>query len=240
MAGINVETFHHPPASAPAIAVAREMIRWLTESGEIDVGEKLPSERELAATFRVGRSAVREALKSLSLLGLVEIRQGAGTFVISRSSDLLPHVLEWGLILDGTKLKEMIEARIEVEVVLARLAAARATEEDLQRLQAEFGRMRAAVETDDIDAWVETDIAFHMAVAQAAHNSVLSDYLACLRGLLRVWFRRVAERERDARTWVEFHHRIGDEIAAGREFEAGEAMRAHILEGAARIELSEG
>lgn len=240
MAGINVETFKRPPTSEPALAVAREMIRWLTESGEIDVGQKLPSERELAATFRVGRSAVREALKSLSLLGLVEIRQGAGTFVISRSSELLPQVLEWGLILDGTKVKEMIEARIEVEVVLARFAAARATEEDLRRIRAEYGRMRAAVETEDVDAWVETDIAFHMTVAQAAHNSVLSNYLACLRGLLRVWMRRLAERDRDPHTMVVDHLKIGEEMAAGREFEAGEAMRAHLLASAARINLLEG
>lgn len=80
----------------PAIQVARQLISYLLESRAWKVGDKLPSERELVGTFGVGRSAVREALKSLSLLGLLEIRQGDGTYVRSPHSDLLPQVMEWG------------------------------------------------------------------------------------------------------------------------------------------------
>jgi GntR family transcriptional repressor for pyruvate dehydrogenase complex len=238
-AGFSVTPVERLPASPPAIAVAREMIRWLTESNEIEVGQKLPSERELVEMFQVGRSAVREALKSISLLGLVEIRQGAGTYLTNRSSQLLPQVLEWGLILGEENAKAMIDARVEVEVVLARMAAARRTPDDVQGLEGAYARMSEAADADDLEAWVSNDIAFHMAVADAAHNAVLADFLARLRDLLRAWMQRASSLDRDFAPKLAAHKAILDAIAAGKEKDAGKAMRAHMNAAFARLEFPE-
>lgn len=184
---IDVRPVFRTPASPPAIAVAQEIMRWLFESNEIAPGERLPSERELALAFRVGRSAVREALKSLSMLGLVEIRQGSGTYFTNRSSSLLPKVLEWGLLLEENRIEELLETRLVIEVALAELAAKRRTEAELQELRARLQAMREAHEPD---RWVDADIAFHLSVAHAAHNAVLADFLDRLSDLLRAWIRR--------------------------------------------------
>lgn len=76
--------------------IARKLIDYIL-SGEVAPGTRMPSERQLASDLGVGRSAVREALKSLGLLGLVEVRQGDGTYLRKPDSDLLPRVIEWGL-----------------------------------------------------------------------------------------------------------------------------------------------
>src|SRR5262249_54598873 len=154
---------------------------YLLESGGARVGQKLPAERELVEIFGVGRSSVREALKSLSLLGLLEIRQGDGTYVRSPSSDLLPQVIQWGLMLSDHKRAEMIEARRVIEVAVAELAASRRTESDLAELETHLQGMRDSV--DSLEQWVEHDMQFHFAVAKAAHNGALADYLFRLRAL---------------------------------------------------------
>src|SRR5262249_27260690 len=155
---------------------AREIIRWLTQSEELAVGDKLPSERELTETFQVGRSAVREALKTLSLLGLVEIRPGSGTYLKGRTSELPPNMLDWDMILGESRGKEMIEARIEVEVILAGLAAERHSDEDLRQIRAALTEFSEAVAARDLDQFVRMDLAFHLAIARAAQSSVLADF----------------------------------------------------------------
>lgn len=237
VARLSVEPVVRQPASAPAVAVAREMIRWLTQSGEVTVGQRLPSERELAAAFRVGRSAVREALKSLSLLGLVEIRQGAGTYVTTHTSDLLPKVIEWGLILDEERVHELIEARQVLEVSLAELAASRRTEEELGEIRAAFAAMDAA--KGDVDRWVAADVEFHLVIARAAHNDVLGDLLVRLRDLLRMWIRRASQLNTDFDQKLSDHEAVLRSIEAGDAKGAGEAMGRHMAGAYARLEVND-
>ena len=94
----------------------------------------MPSERQLAEAFGVGRSAMREAIKALSLIGLVEVRQGDGTYLRKADSALLPEVIEWGLLLGERRTMDLVEARQEIEIVIAGLAARRRTEQDIEDL----------------------------------------------------------------------------------------------------------
>ena len=87
------------------IQIARKLLEYLLK-GNLRPGDRLPSERKLAEALGVGRSAVREALKSLTLLGLVAVRQGHGSFLKSTESDLLPQAIEWGLLLGVKKTRD--------------------------------------------------------------------------------------------------------------------------------------
>src|SRR5262249_32776093 len=148
----------------------------------------LPSERSLAEQLGVGRSVVREALKSLGLLGLIEVRQGDGTYVRQLESELLPKAIEWGLLLSESLTLDLVEARQHLEVITAQLAAARRDESDLAALKAALDGMRGE---ENIEAFVGYDIAFHLGVAEAARNSVLLGMLRNVQSLLRVWITRV-------------------------------------------------
>jgi GntR family transcriptional repressor for pyruvate dehydrogenase complex len=218
--------------SAPALQVTRQLLNYLLESGQARIGQKLPAERELVQIFGVGRSSVREALKSLSLLGLLEIRQGDGTYVSNPSSDLLPQVIEWGLMLSDHKTAEMVEARQVIEVGVAELAAKRRTDEDLAVLQEHLSGMRQSV--DSVNDWVEHDMAFHFAVARAAHNDALADYLLRLRVLLGAWIRKNREHGVITGSYEE-HLAIYEAIEAQNSRAAATAMRRHIGRVAKRL-----
>ncbi|WHX22049.1 FadR/GntR family transcriptional regulator [Streptomyces malaysiensis subsp. malaysiensis] len=222
---------------APALQVARQLLGYLLESGKAQVGQKLPAERELVETFGVGRSSVREALKSLSLLGLLEIRQGDGTYVRNPSSDLLPQVIEWGLMLSDHKTAEMIEARLVIEVAVAEFAAARRTEEDLADLERHLRGMKDSV--DSPQDWVEHDMQFHFAVARASHNGALADYLLRLRSLLGAWIKRNQETGGSNADKYEEHHAVYVAIRDQDATAAGVAMRRHINRVATRLDTSE-
>jgi DNA-binding transcriptional regulator YhcF (GntR family) len=116
------------PVSAVS-AVTRRLLDFFT-SGEIAAGDRLPAERQLAAQLGVGRSAVREALAALELLGIVSVRTGSGTYLKGSVSELLPQTLSWGHWLGEPKTVELIQVRQVLEVQVARLAAELASDEE--------------------------------------------------------------------------------------------------------------
>lgn len=214
--------------------VTRRLLDFLL-AGHFEPGQRLPSERQLAESLGVGRSVVREALKSLTLLGIVEVRQGSGTFLKSTESDLLPQVIEWGLLLGAKRTRDLVEARRHLEVVIAGLAAQRRSEAALQDLERELGNMRVA--EDRSDAFVAADIAFHMHVAEAAGNETLFQIMSSVRSLLQVWISRVMQLG-DAQTaaTAESHAPIYEAIAAGDAQAAREAMESHLDWAYSRLE----
>jgi GntR family transcriptional repressor for pyruvate dehydrogenase complex len=216
----------------PAAEVTSLLLDHLL-SGKVEPGERIPSERKLTETLRVGRSAVREAIKSLSLLGLLDVRQGDGTYLNGASSNLLPQVLEWGLILGEPRVRDLIEARSHIECALAGLAAERATDADVEELRALLDAMNAA--GDDIPAYVEADIALHLRLAQVSGNQVLSDLLARIQSLLRVWARRVLEHAGETATSLDMHSPIVAAVAAHDPAAARAAMDAHTARASRRL-----
>jgi GntR family transcriptional repressor for pyruvate dehydrogenase complex len=213
------------PREGPLAEITRKLLDYLL-SGEIKPGSKIPSERQLAEALGVGRSALREAIKSLSLLGLLDVRQGDGTYLSRSGSDLLPRVIEWGLLLEEPRILDLLEARSELEIVVAGLAAQRASAEAVQSLVSGLEAMRAA--GDDVESYVEADIAFHLLVAKASGNDVLANILTSMRSLLRVWAARVLHHAGETETSLPMHIPIVDAIEAGDPDAARNAMRAHM------------
>ena len=214
-----------PRQDTVPILITRKLLEYLLQ-GNLRPGDRLPSERKLAEVLGVGRSVVREALKSLSLLGLVSIRQGHGSFLKSTESDLLPQAIEWGLLLGAKRARDLVEARCHLEVVVAGLAAERRSEADLSNLRHHLNNMGAA--QGDADAFVAADVAFHLRLAEAANNETLLQIMISIRSLLQVWISRVMNHETDFAISYDEHVSILKAIAAGDAPAAREAMDAHV------------
>lgn len=228
---LNVEPIRREPMAAE---IARRLVDYLL-SGGIEPGGRIPSERQLAEAFGVGRSAVREAIAALSLIGLIEVRHGDGTYLKRPDSPLLPQVVEWGLLLGERRTADLVEARQKIEVVIAGLAAARRSNDDLDDLARSLARMEAAAHGNgDVAAFVDADVAFHLRLAEAAGNSALRDVLSSIQALLRAWIGRViAEgyRERSYEEHVPILEAIRQQDAAGAEA----AMNAHMRSATSRL-----
>jgi len=223
------------PRESIVFRVAQSLLDHLT-SGAIAPGTRLPSERQLAETLNVGRSAVREALASLDLLGIVSIRPGSGTYLRDSSSEILPRAINWGLMLGQPRIQDLVEIRQFLEVDSARLAAERATDDDIEKLSRQIDQMRRSV--DDFSEFVELDVNFHLGVARAAKNSVLSDVLNSVRPLLHVWIERTSNDHEVTAAAVIEHVAIFEAIR-DRDPEAAErAMREHMHIASERLRAS--
>ena len=163
---------------SPLVELAVSQLREQVMSGQWPVGGRLPAETELAQRLEVGRSTVREAVRALVHAGLLETRQGSGTYVRS----LTPGA-GWEPRLRRAAVLEAYEVREALEVQAARLAAGRRTEADIAALRAclaERDRARGADER-----FVEADLAFHRAVVAAAHNPLLAEMFDSFAAVLR-------------------------------------------------------
>lgn len=215
--------------------IARRLVEYLL-SGEVSPGERMPSERELAQAFGVGRSAMREAIKSLSLLGLVEVRHGDGTYLRKSDSAILPQIIEWGLLLGEPRTRDLIEARQKIEQVVAGLAAQRRTGDDVASLRDCLVRMEAASGPEvGVEAFVDADVQFHMMLAEAARNTALRDVLDGIQALLRVWIRRGISLGDRPGSVVE-HVPILEAVERGDPDAAERAMAAHMRLAGERLE----
>ncbi len=110
-------------------SISRQLLDYLL-SGRVQPGDRLPPERKLAEALGVGRSVLREALKSLTLLGLLEVRPGDGTYVKRIDAEVLPQSIEWGLVLGARHVPDLLEARCHLDVILAGLASLRCDDRD--------------------------------------------------------------------------------------------------------------
>ncbi|HLR95052.1 MAG TPA: FadR/GntR family transcriptional regulator [Jiangellaceae bacterium] len=201
-------------------------------------GDRLPGERALAESLGVGRSAVREAISALEVLGIVETRAGSGTYLRSGTSELLPSTLSWSLLLDQDRTAELTVVRSALERSAAELAAVHRTDEQAQHLLELVQRQREAI--DDPERYVEADIAFHRELALIGGNKLLSEILSTTRTLLRVWFENAVDRRADIEDAIREHEEIARAVA-DRDVEAVSAATIrHMDTASARILRSPG
>lgn len=217
-----------------SVELTQKLLAFVAAGG-LQPGQRLPGERILAEKMGVGRSALREALKSLTVLGFLEVRQGDGTFLAANTSNLLPRIVEWGLFLGDPSIEELVVARAEVEVSLAGLAARNASLEARGRIEQFFSFMELAVQADDVQRYTDTDISFHLAIGEASGNPVLSGVLINIRSLLRSWTEQVLASEVKLSESLEVHRPIAEAIAAGDEPAARAAMHKHMTEAIAHL-----
>jgi GntR family transcriptional repressor for pyruvate dehydrogenase complex len=199
---------------------------------ELPPGTKVPSERELTKELGVGRSTVREALNGLAMLGIVEIRHGQGVFVTDAPVQVsgpraITAALERGIT------HEFIEARLIVEVEVARLAARRRTDEDLARLSAALVEQEARLR-GDLDALVDVAASFNVLLAAAAHNEVLAAMIQSFVSLMVERGPRVYSLEGFGEWDLQEHRGLFDAVRDRDGERAARLMREHIEELARR------
>ena len=207
--------------------VALQLAGMVT-SGEWAAGQKLPSEAELCQMLGVGRSTVREALKSLAFVGMVEMRAGEGTFAAERQpNNFAVHVMGAGVLNTEKQIRDLAEARIVIECETAALCAQWGHPEDFEVLDDLLRRMIARGE--DAEAFLDLDMAFHRAIARYSQNVVLTGMLEMIRIPLREYIVRSLHVPQSADVAHQQHAAI---LAAmrNRDAEAARyAMKTHLL-----------
>ena len=202
-------------------------LRRQIETGELAPGEQLPGHRGLAAQFDVSLSTVREAISMLVSAGLVDTRAGRGTFVSLEP----PIESRLGRPLLRTEVEELVEARIMIEAQLARLAAERASADQVAALQDAVERMHEASTNPAL--YPDADVDFHLALAAAANNRYLLQAMSDIRSLLRDDMELGAEatirRFGSLRISVDSHRRLSEAVAAG-DADIAEATAVAIVE----------
>ncbi|MEN9481088.1 MAG: hypothetical protein RLZZ298_2483 [Pseudomonadota bacterium] len=164
-------------------AVASSLERRILE-GSLKPGDRLPPERELALEFGVSRPSLREAIQKLASKGMVQSRQGGGTYVTDRLESSFFDPWQEMMGAHPNLREDMLEFRRMLEGQAAEWAAERATESDLTRLEQTFNALNDAFSADDLDRRSTADIAFHQAVGEASHNALLGHLSAALLRLM--------------------------------------------------------
>jgi len=207
-----------------------KIVQQIEESilkGELSEGSQLPAERDLAKQFGVSRTAVREAIKALQEMGLVDAFPGRGTFVTNGNPNSMRRSLD-RIIKSGEPggWAYLVEVRKILEPEIAALAAVRATDQDLALMREAFQVMDNA--GCDADAYIEADLDFHLALAEAAANPIVLSLIDSIVGLLREERLRIFRVEGGPERGQHHHKCILEAIERHDPQEARAAMQAHL------------
>ncbi|MFW5498243.1 MULTISPECIES: FadR/GntR family transcriptional regulator [unclassified Maridesulfovibrio] len=193
--------------------------------GELRPGDRLPPEPQLMERFGVGRSSIREAIGALELLGVLSVRPGQGTRITEATET--SKSIGLSLITMGRgKIRELVEARSEIEQTIVGLAAERATEDDIAQIKGEHKKLIHAQQNGhDL---IQVDLEFHMAIATSCHNSILIRFFSELHRPMRHWMEQKAKYDWGFANVVAEHKVIINAIESGDPKAAQTAMREHI------------
>lgn len=206
--------------------VARQLLS-LVQSGALKPGEKLPPERELAATLMVSRPSLREALRALSLLGVLRIRQGGGVYVSSLDPESLLAPLHFFVSLDSRNLEDLFEARMIIESQITRIAATKISPENLAILKdcVDF----EINDVGDVNKFIESDVKFHQTLFETVDNAFLQSFATSLHVLGKARGEITASIPSVMKQSLRDHKRILKAITAGDADAAADAMRQHVV-----------
>ncbi len=213
--------------------------------GRLKRGDQIESDRELAKKLNVGRSAVREALKVLDVLGMIDIRLGQGTYITSRETNFFSVPLSWSLFLDGAQVKSILQVRGALELRAVQLAAQCEDKNKLDKLTDIYYRMQKTFQeskdTDNLQhALQETlnaDIEFHTCIAECSGNPIILSMLTTIRNFLkRVSGTGMVDAEQ-LQAVVEEHQKLYGAIISGNVEAATETMMKHLAASMARYKI---
>ena len=213
--------------------------------GRLKRGDQIESDRELAKKLNVGRSAVREALKVLDVLGMIDIRLRQGTYITSRETNFFSVPLSWSLFLDGTQVKSILQVRGALELRAVQLASQCEDKNKLDKLTDIYYRMQKTFQeskdTDNLQhALQETlnaDIEFHTCIAECSGNPIILSMLTTIRNFLkRVSGTGMVDSEQ-LQAVVEEHQKLYGAIISGNVDAATQTMMKHLAASMARYKI---
>jgi len=214
-------------------------IRELVDSGVLAKGSKLPGERDLAKQLGVSRPSLREALRALSLLGILENRPGYGTYLTNTTEHWPSEPFQILFSIKKGAILEIFEVRKALEGAVASMAAVRRSEEDIQVMDRALAGMRDHL--NDPEEYDRAELEFHMAVIEAAGNTVIADLMLNLYNLLRIRRSGLLQRQSpgDRRKDFHAHELIHERIQAGDPDGASRAILDHLIKFEERLRLEE-
>ncbi len=198
----------------------------LIEKGRLKKGDQLPTERELTDTFKVSRATVREAIRTLESMRLVESRQGNGTYVLASSEEALVQPLAAAHFSEKDDLIDIFSVRRIIEPSIAQLAASYATRDEIKELEEILEEQERALESGS--NMVMADSAFHSALARMAKNRVLERLLLAIVDLLAQTREEYLQNEERANSSLRGHRKVLSAIRDGDCAAAKEAMLHHL------------
>lgn len=205
-------------------------LRQMIHSGELASGDKLPPERDLAKILGVSRPTLRAGIRSLSAVGILQSKQGAGTYVAARdeSPTLDSSPLRMLSALHGFTSDEMFEARLALEMSIAGMAASRVTSEQMTTLAEEIAGMYASL--NDPEQYLVHDMRFHQIVAAASGNRILTALMNMVATILFEYRSKTVKRAKDLKESAEQHHNIYRALRDHDSQAAEKAMHDHLVE----------
>ncbi len=205
-------------------------LRDMIHNGELSPGDRLPPERDLAKLLGVSRPTLRAGIRSLATVGILQSRQGAGTFVAERaeSPTLDSSPLRMLSALHGFTTDEMFEARLALEMSIAGMAAERATSEQMTQMAEQIAGMYASL--DDPEQYLVHDMKFHQTIAAASNNRILTSLMNMVATILFDSRSKTVKRARDLKESAEQHHNIYRALRERDPEAASRAMYDHLTE----------
>jgi len=208
-----------------------EAIYELIRSGQLKPGQKLDSVQQLAENFQVGRSAIREALTSLRAMGLIDMRQGEGTFINEFDSDKIAFPLSTAILMNKEDISHLLEVRKIIEIGTAATAAKNITPEHLISIKKALNEMKEAQGNEELGE--KADLHFHLAIAEASQNPLLLNLLQHVSGIMeetmketrKVW---LFSKETTLERLYEEHLAIYEAIKNRNEVTARDLMLIHL------------
>jgi GntR family transcriptional repressor for pyruvate dehydrogenase complex len=207
-------------------------IEEMITSGQLQVGDRLPSEIEMARQFDVHRSTVREALRVLAQRGLVEMRVGSGSYVSRVSPAVVAESMETYFVSSESSYEDVVILRTLLEPGTAALAALYAEPEDLVHLEEALAKMEEALNSGDLDSQIASDAEFHLALTAASHNKLLvaifSGVHSVLQRAIKTGYSRPGKLHRDSEEVLNNHRALFAAIQAKDPVAAVEQMKLQI------------
>jgi GntR family transcriptional repressor for pyruvate dehydrogenase complex len=209
-----------------------DQIQRMIANGVLKRGDKLPSERQLAEELKVSRTSVREALRALQIIGLVEVKQGDGNFIKESFDFCLIQPLSVMFMLQQSKPADIVELRKVIEVETATLAAQRITDEEAEELRLLVARLKEYSLNDDEKNSVKADKELHYKIAQLSKNFLLLNILNVISVLMDTFIEdargMILTKYENKDVLIAQHENIYKALAARDPEAAANAMRAHI------------
>ena len=215
--------FSHLKNKLLAEQVEDEIYHYILDT-PLEPGTKLPNEFELGEKFGVGRSTVREAVKLLSSKGIVEVRRGSGTYVVTTAKGL-SDPLNLRSVQDKNALAlDLVNVRLLLEPGMAEMAALNATDEDIERIQRLCDRVESKIHSGDL--YIEDDIAFHTCIAESSKNMVVEQLIPIIDTAVMMFVN--VTHQRLTKETVMTHRAIVDAISDRDPIGAKTAMMMHM------------
>jgi GntR family transcriptional regulator, transcriptional repressor for pyruvate dehydrogenase complex len=206
-----------------------EQIKDMIVTGKLKKGDRLPPERDLVEQLQVSRTSIREAIRALQIIGLVECRQGGGNFIKESFENSLFEPLSIMFVLQNSKPEEILELRKIVEVETAALAAEKITDDELKSMEAILEELKAST---DEELSSRLDKEFHYKIAHASRNFLVVSVLSAVSSLMDSFIKDAREmilkQSENKEVLMEHHEGIYKALASRDRNKAAAAMRKHL------------